>query len=327
MTEPLLKVEGLYKEFPERSSKEVVSAATNVNFHVSRGETLGLIGESGSGKTTVGRCILGLIEPTQGKIYFEGKDITELSRGELKEIAPRMQMVFQDPYTSLDPRMSIGDSVKEPLRVLGFNREEKTIRAEKVIDLVSLNRDILPKYPHQISDAEKQRVGMARALVTEPSFIVLDEPISNLDLTVRAQMLNLLSDIQEETGVAYLYISHDLTTVKHICDRVAVMYLSKIMEVGTKEQVFETPQHPYSRALLSSSLSVDPRSEDSPVKLKGEIPSAIQLPSGCVFHTRCPVAEFPICREGDPALREIEGGQVAACHFAPLEEHDKGDME
>lgn len=302
--ENLVTIRELHKRFPLKGSNEVINAVTGVDLYIRNGETLGLIGESGSGKTTVGRCVLRLLEPTSGEIIFNGQDITHLTINEMRQQRQHMQMVFQDPYASLDPRMDIEASISEPLVFAGIDEKKRQQRVREVIEEVGLHESILTQFPHQLSAGNQQRVGIARALATRPALIVLDEPVSSLDLTIRAQILDLLANIQKQTGVSYLYISHDLTTVKYLCHRVAVMYLSKIVETGDKDEVFGNPVHPYSRALLSSALPVDPRIRTPRYYLSGEIPSPVNLPTGCVLHNRCPEA-IPECAQIIPALESL----------------------
>ncbi len=277
---PLLQVRNLVKHFP-MGRNQSVKAVNNVSFEVHHAEALALVGESGSGKTTVGRCVLGLIEPTAGTILFRDQDITAISQGTFRSIRPRIQMVFQDPYDSLDPRTRIGETVEEPMMLAKqLSSEEQEQRVVELLDMVGLGsyRD---KYPHQLSGGEQQRVCIARALATKPDLIVLDEPTSALDVSVRAEILDLLSDLQQQLGLSYIFISHDLTAVRRVCHRVAIMYLGKIVETGETEEIFEHPLHPYSKALLSSVLFPDPTQERSRFLLKGEIPSPINLPPGC----------------------------------------------
>jgi oligopeptide transport system ATP-binding protein len=312
----LLEVHNLVKHFPIKGTRAVVQAVNGVSFAVERGQTLGLIGESGSGKTTVGRCILKLIEPTDGEIAFDGMPVSRLSQEAFRPLRRRIQMVFQDPFRSLNPRMSVRETLREPLVLHGIGtRADQDDRVRELIRRVELDPDDLKRYPHQLSGGQQQRVGIARAIATAPDLIVLDEPTSSLDITIRGRITDLLLNLQSELGLSYVYISHDLTTVEHICHRVAVMYLGSIVEIGTKEQVFNAPQHPYSKALLSSALVPDPTVRKSLYLLSGEIPSPINLPAGCPLHTRCPEA-IDACRERFPPFVDVGAGHLAACIWA-----------
>lgn len=320
MNTPLLSVQGLVKEFHTkaggtlRRSKRVVQAVTDVSFEVGRGETLGLVGESGSGKTTVGRCVLRLIEPTSGVVSFEGKDLATLEFSELRQLRRRMQIVFQDPYASLDPKMTVGASIAEPLVVQGEpgDHEEKVV---SLLELVGLSADHARRFPHEFSGGQRQRIGVARALALDPALIVLDEPVSALDVSIQAGVVNLFSDLQDRLGMSYIFIAHDLSVVRHIADRVAVMYLGKIMEIGPAEQVYQRPTHPYTKALLSAVPVPNPRVERqrSRIMLEGDVPSPVNPPSGCRFRTRCWKAS-EICASVEPRLEIRPGGQLSACH-------------
>ncbi|HEX6640551.1 MAG TPA: dipeptide ABC transporter ATP-binding protein [Thermoanaerobaculia bacterium] len=327
--EALLVVRDLRKYFPVKRGVLArvvanVKAVDGVSFGVSRGETLGLVGESGSGKTTIGRCILRLIEPTSGSVTFENTDILELDSGDMRRMRRHMQIVFQDPYASLNPRMTVGTIVSEPLIVHGgMNASERADRVAELLQKVGLSPDYRKRYPHEFSGGQRQRIGVARALATNPKFLVLDEPVSALDVSVQAQGVNLLPDLQDELGLTYLFIAHDLSVVEHISTRVAVMYLGKIMELAGRRELYDDPLHPYTKALLSAVPVPDPTVKKTRILLQGDIPTPLNPPSGCVFHTRCPIAQFPVCKTEVPPLIEHKPGQFAACHFAgaPLAPH------
>jgi len=324
MSEVLLEVENLVKHFPvgggvlSRQSG-VVRAVDGVSFTLRRGETLGLVGESGCGKTTTGRCILQLERPTSGRILFEGIDLAAISAAELRAVRRRVQVIFQDPYSSLNPRMTIGQILAEPLQVHGIVRERtaRQGRVEELLVQVGLAPQHARRYPHQLSGGQRQRVGIARALAMEPALIVCDEPVSALDVSIQAQIINLLEDLQRRLGLTYLFIAHDLSVVRHISDRVAVMYLGKIVEITDRTALYEEPRHPYTRALLSAVPIPDPAVEETRERtvLRGEVPSALNPPPGCVFHPRCPIA-VARCSAEVPALREIRPTHWSACHLA-----------
>ena len=319
----LVSVTGLKKHFPImkgvfRRQIGAVRAVDDISFDIYRGETLGLVGESGSGKSTAGRTVLRLEKPTAGSILFEGRDLADLSSSELRKLRPRMQMVFQNPHSSLNPRMTVASIIGEPLvehRTL--TKQERRARIGELLDMVGLDPSHANRYPHEFSGGQRQRIGIARAIALDPDFIVCDEPIAALDVSIQAQVVNLLERVQDELGLAYLFISHDMSMVRHIADRVAVMYLGRIVELAPVDQLYETPKHPYTRALHSAVPVPDPVVEGQRVRviLKGDIPSPANPPSGCPFHTRCPVARDR-CATEVPENREIEPGHVVACHFA-----------
>jgi oligopeptide transport system ATP-binding protein len=290
-----------------------VKAVDGVSFEIRRGETFGLVGESGCGKSTLGRCILRLLEPSSGEIWFDGKDFMSLSSRELRRARREMQIIFQDPYSSLNPRMTVGQIVGEPLVVHGAgNRLQRRDRVIELLETVGLSSDQVTRYPHEFSGGQRQRIGIARALALNPKFIVCDEPVSALDVSVQAQVVNLLQDLQQSLGLTYLFISHGLAVVEHISSRVGIMYLGKLVEVASSEEIFGNAQHPYTRALLSSIPVPDPETARERVHLRGEIPTAMNPPSGCRFRTRCPIAE-PRCAEREPPLVEIGPQHRVAC--------------
>jgi oligopeptide/dipeptide ABC transporter ATP-binding protein len=315
-SEALLRVEHLVKHFPVRRSRDVVHAVNDVSFEVHAGETVALVGESGSGKTTVGRCILKLIDATSGHIFFKGQDTVALSSKSFRKVRPRVQMIFQEPYDSLNPRFTIAQILEENLYLAGgVSRSERRIRARELLRMVQLPSQLLDAYPHELTGGEQQRVSIGRALSTEPDLIVLDEPTSALDISVRGDIIRLLARLQSETGISYLFISHDMTAVREISNRVLIMYLGEIVEVAPNPDIFNHQLHPYSKALLASVLLPELGTRTRGVTLQSEIPSPVNLPSGCYLHPRCPFA-VAICTDSRPKL-EMHGlvpGRMAACH-------------
>ena len=321
--DPLVQVTGLKKHFPIfggvfRRQVGAVKAVDGVSFHIERSETLGLVGESGSGKSTIGRVMLQLDDATEGSVLFEGVELTETSGEALRQIRPKMQMVFQDPHASLNPRMTVASIVGEPLREHRTgNRQERKERIDELLDLVGLEPGHANRYPHEFSGGQRQRIGIARAIALSPDFIVCDEPIAALDVSIQSQIVNLLEKLQDTLGLTYLFISHDLSMVRHIADRVAVMYLGRIMELSAVDELYSDPKHPYTQALLSAVPVPDPKVEAvrQRVILEGDIPSPANPPPGCPFNTRCPVAQER-CVVEVPAWRELSHGHWVACHFA-----------
>lgn len=322
----LLHVDNLVKYFPIHSTSlfrkqsSFVHAVDGVSFDLYRGETLGLVGESGCGKSTTGRTVLQLYTPTSGSVVFDGVDLVKLKPEELRKIRRKMQMIFQDPYASLNPRLTVGDIIGDPLMVYQEARTKKEIeeRVRNLLDLVRLNPSYINRYPHEFSGGQRQRIGIARSLALNPDMIVCDEPISSLDVSIQAQIVNLLVELQKRLNLTYLFIAHDLSMVRHICDRVAVMYLGVIVEVADRNEFYHNALHPYTKALLSAVTIPDPFVEETRKRtiLIGEIPSPVNPPSGCRFRTRCPIAQ-PICAELQPEFREIRPGHSVACHMVP----------
>ena len=309
----LVEVRNLVKYFPVENSDNVLRAVDGVSFEIVGGETLGLVGESGCGKSTVGRCVLRLYEPTAGEVLFEGRNILDLAPSELQKLRREMQIIFQDPYASLNPRLSILSIVSEPLKIHGIsNKTEQRDRVADLLKKVGLDPNYMNRYPHEFSGGQRQRLGIARALALNPKLIVCDEPVSALDVSVQAQVVNLLQDLQSEFGLTYLFISHGLAVVEHISDRVAVMYLGKIVEIADARDLYADPLHPYTKALLSAIPIPDPRQKRERIVLAGDVPTPIDPPSGCRFRTRCPWA-IEDCAKVVPELREIKPGHVAAC--------------
>ena len=321
----ILRIQDVYKHFPVQGGFGTrglaVRAVDGVNLEIRRGETLGLVGESGCGKSTLARVVTALMPATHGKIMFDGDEVTKLKGSKLRRVRRKMQMIFQDPFASLDPRMTVGDIILEPLDNFRIgSRRDRQKRVQELLRLVGLNPNFNNRYPHEFSGGQRQRIGIARALAVNPKFIVCDEPVSALDVSIAAQIINLLQDLQREFQLTYLFIAHDLAVVRHLSDRIAVMYLGKVVETAGRNDIYDRPQHPYTKALLSSIPVPDPDVERqrAPISLKGEIPSPVNPPSGCRFHPRCPIARVPgVCSEQEPQL-ESHGAmdQMAACHFA-----------
>jgi oligopeptide/dipeptide ABC transporter ATP-binding protein len=319
--DPLLQVRDLVKHFPVRRgifgrTVGQVRAVDGVSFDVRQGEVLGLVGESGCGKTTTGRCILRLVEPTSGTVRYDGRDITRLPRRELRALRRQMQVIFQDPFSSLNPRLTVGSMLAEALAIHGLARGAKArSRVAELLELVGLSPDHARRYPHEFSGGQRQRIGVARALAVEPRLIVADEPVSALDVSIQAQIVNLLQDLQRRLGLTLLFVAHDLSVVEHISDRVAVMYLGRIAELADAGALYREPRHPYTVALLSAIPVPDPARRRGRIVLKGDVPSPAAPPAGCRFHPRCPLARER-CRGEEPVLREVAPGHVSACHFA-----------
>jgi oligopeptide transport system ATP-binding protein len=322
MSEPLLTVNKLVKQFPIHGgilSRVIdrVHAVDGVSFHIEKGETLGLVGESGCGKSTTGRCILRLIEPTSGEIWFEGKDVAVMGKNELRAVARDMQIIFQDPFASLNPRMTGGTIISEALVIHGLaaNRQALEARVVELLERVGLQPDHMRRFPHEFSGGQRQRIGIARALAVEPKLIVCDEPVSALDVSIQAQVINLLEDLQDQFDLTYLFIAHDLSVVEHISTRVAVMYLGRIVEIATAHDLYTNPKHPYTEALLSAVPIPDPTVKRKRVMLQGDVPNPINPPTGCHFHTRCPIRQLPLCANEAPRLKAGANGHAVACHL------------
>ncbi|MCG3174711.1 MAG: Oligopeptide transport ATP-binding protein OppF [Myxococcota bacterium] len=322
MAGPLLEIRNLTKHFPIKGgvfarTVGLVKAVDGVSLTIHEGETVGLVGESGCGKSTLGRAILKLIQPTSGSILFQGQDITAWDAARMRPMRRNMQIIFQDPASSLNPRMTVGDLIGEAFVIQGMapDRAEREAKIQELLSRVGLRPEHINRYPHEFSGGQRQRIGIARSLAVHPGFIVCDEPISALDVSIQGQILNLLMDLQRDLGLTYLFIAHDLKAVEHMSDRVAVMYLGKVVELAGSDDLYREPAHPYSRALLSAVPNPDPAQRKERIVLKGDVPSPINPPSGCAFHPRCPMAQERCSRE-TPELREVKPGHHAACHFA-----------
>ncbi|MDQ0176752.1 ABC transporter ATP-binding protein [Bacillus chungangensis] len=323
MNQPLLEVKQLKKYFPIKKklfSKEqqYVKAVDGVSFHIDKGETFGLVGESGCGKSTTGRMLMRLMEPTEGQIFFQGQETTHLREDEIRPLRKQFQMVFQDPYASLNPRMKVKDIVGEPLIVHEMAQHKRLERIHELLEIVGLDPYHAERFPHEFSGGQRQRIGIARALAVNPQLIIADEPVSALDVSIQSQILNLLKDLQKKFGLTYLFIAHDLSVVEHISDRVGVMYLGRMVELAGRDALYAEPMHPYTKALISAVPIPDPRVKRERILLKGDIPSPANPPSGCTFHTRCPYAT-DICKQTAPVFREVKEQHFVACHLVETE--------
>ncbi len=321
----LLELKDVKKYFPVKAgvlkrTVGYVKAVDGINFSIKKGETLGLVGESGCGKSPTGRTILRLLEATEGEIYFEGENILDYDRNKMRSLRRQMQIIFQDPYASLNPRMTVANIIGEPLKIhkLVNSKKERDERVAELLNKVGLQREHMKRYPHEFSGGQRQRIGVARALALNPKLIICDEPVSALDVSIQAQVINLMEELQEEFNLTYLFIAHDLSVVKHISDRIAVMYLGKIVELADKRELFQNTLHPYTRSLLSAIPVADPTYEKERIILEGDVPSPVDPPSGCRFHPRCPEA-IDICSEVEPEFKEYEEGHWAACHVTDRE--------
>ena len=322
MPEPLLSLENVTKYFQleqalgRQEEGGIVKALDGVSFSIEKGETFGLVGESGCGKSTLGLTVLQLYRPTSGNVVFEGQDLVSLSDPQLKPVRKRLQMIFQDPYASLDPRMTVGGIVQEPLDIHKVgSKEERRERTIELLDLVGLSDVYIDRYPHEFSGGQRQRIGIARAIALNPELIICDEPVSALDVSIQVQVLNLLSDLQRDMGLTYLFIAHNLAVVAHISDRIGVMYLGKLIELGSSIEITDNPKHPYTKSLISAVPEIDKRRQKQRIQLEGDVPSPVDPPSGCRFHPRCPIAKAD-CSENEPELRQDESGHWVACHYA-----------
>jgi len=329
--ENLLEVKNLKKYFPVkagvfRRTVGHVKAVDDVSFNIKSGETLGLVGESGCGKSTTGRTILRLLEATDGEVIFDGKNIHQLDKKDMRSVRRQMQIIFQDPYASLNPRMTVADIIGEPMDIhnLAENKKERNKKVEELLERVGLLADHMKRYPHEFSGGQRQRIGVARALAVNPHLIICDEPVSALDVSIQAQVINLMEELQDDFDLTYLFIAHDLSVVKHISDRIAVMYLGKIVELADKRELFDNTLHPYTRSLLSAIPVADPTYEKERIILEGDVPSPVDPPSGCRFHPRCPEA-IDICSEVEPEFKDYGGGHMSACHVTDQEHEAVSD--
>ncbi|RIU94545.1 ABC transporter ATP-binding protein [Oceanobacillus picturae] len=319
---PLLEVKNLKKHFPTKGTslfsrnKDMVKAVDGISFTVKAGETLGLVGESGCGKSTAGRSILKLTEPTEGQLIYKGEDITAFRGERMRKLRQEMQLIFQDPYASLNPRKTIEQIITEPMKIFQMEKVARKQKLDRLLDVVGLSSYHKSRYPHEFSGGQRQRIGIARSLALDPELVICDEPVSALDVSIQAQVINLLEELQEEFKLTYIFIAHDLSVIHHISDRVAVMYLGELVEIGEAAEVYKSPKHPYTQALLSAVPKANPHQEKERIILKGDLPSPANPPKGCKFHTRCPFAEA-ICRSEKPTMKQVSlTGQMAACHFA-----------